>query len=1192
MHRNLGEIPQPWKNPVGDFLRTVFRGCFIRGVLVCAIASSVLSQSSSTGAIRGTVTDPSGAVVFGVSILITNATTGQAVTVETQQNGTYLAPYLPPSTYLVEASKAGFKLSKYQDISVHVAETQTVDIELIVGSVVETLTVQAAPSLLQTDSVALGHVTNQEMVVDLPLATRNYTQIIGLSPGVSSEVNNAGNLGRGSSSQSASTGGASASGGATNDNNFQLNGLEVNDAMGSFLTLGVPVPNPDAIQEFKVQTGQYDASYGRNAGANVDVVTKAGTNQFHGTAFEFLRNDVLNANAFFRNANGQPRPPLKQNQFGFSLGGPIMKNKLQFFTSYQGTRQRNGLDTSAACLSTFSTPPLTNDRSSAALGALFNGPSGGAIAPDGSNISPMALALLQAKLKDGAYLIPTPQTINSALPFAVQGSSSVTDPCTYDEDQLVANIDYAQSSKSSLAGRFFFADSTQVATLAPNQTFAAPSVPGFPVNTAGGFRVFSLTHTYTFTPHLLNQASVGFHREVADSVQQQPAISLPGGNGFVPFSYSDLGVTVPPEENGSPAILLGGGALNLGGLALTTLFAENAYDLNDTLAYVHGRHAILFGGGISRTQINLGPVGFSPTLFFNSDPSYSSFLLGNPLFSIDLVGLTNREWRSWNGDIFAQDNEHLSPRFSLQLGLRYERIGALGDRLGRASIVNTALLNPNPPNAGSVAGYVVGSNFSGSLPAGVTRGNNDAAIDESGQNAWGPRIGFSWQVRKTDRLVLRGGYGIYYSRPTGQPYLQLVTAPPFSQIRQFGSPDVTNPFAPIPPSPFFAPYSLSSDLTPITLSSSFRPPIVQQYGMNMQAKISQDAVFELGYQGSRGTRLVEGRSFNQALSASASNPIRGETSNTFANITSRVPFIGFDPNLATILESTGISWYNAMTASVNKRFSRGLQLLASYTWASALTIDSQSSTGLNGGVALGDQNNPRSRYGFNDFVRPQRFVLSYLYSLPGPRDHFSSWGRLLGQWSVAGVTTIQSGQRLSLVETNSLNAYGINQPGIDFAQFAPGCGPDQAATHGSVNSRLNSYFNSACFTAPAVVGADGIATGFGNARAGVVSGPAQQDFDISIIKQIRLPGHRESPSLEFRAEFFNAFNTPQFANPVTNVGTVGCNVSASVNGTPCNQVVGGPTQPQVILTPNPGFGQVLSTSVNPRIIQLGLKFRF
>jgi 3-keto-disaccharide hydrolase/TonB-dependent Receptor Plug Domain len=322
----------------------------------------------------------------------------------------------------------------FRNYQLHIEETRTLNLELQVGTVSESVQVDASTQQLQTESSALGHVTNSEMVENLPLVTRNYTQIVGLSPGVAADVTNAGSLGRGGGSDGSEA--FVANGGSSMDNNFQMNGVEINDLQHSgFLSGGVAVPNPDTIQEFKVQTGQFDAAFGRNAGANVDVVTKGGSNQYHGTLFEFFRNEKLNANEYFRKLNDQPRQILRQNQFGFTFGGPIRKDKLFFFTSYQGTRQLNGVD--ANCSSTISTPPLTNDRSAAALGALFAGQTGlfggTAILPDGSNIAPQALALLQRQLPDGSFLIPTPQRIDptrdlepmrSAFPANLQKSSS------------------------------------------------------------------------------------------------------------------------------------------------------------------------------------------------------------------------------------------------------------------------------------------------------------------------------------------------------------------------------------------------------------------------------------------------------------------------------------------------------------------------------------------------------------------------------------------------------------------------------------------------------------------------------------------------------------------------------------------------------------------------------------------------
>ena len=438
-------------------------------LLLSLLGVAAYGQNAGTGAIAGVVTDASGAVVAEARVKVTNNLTGETRTAMSAGHGNYTVPLLPPGTYTVEASGAGFKNTSYRAVTVSVTEILTLNIQLQVGSVQESVEVTGAGEQLQTETSALGRVTDEKMVESMPLVTRNYTQIIGLSSGVSADVTNAGELGRGNGSNGADA--FAAAGGSNNDNNFQMNGVEINDFQqsGNF-SGGVAVPNPDTIQEFKVQTGQYDASYGRDAGANVNVVTKSGGNQFHGSAFEFFRNDALNANEWFRNRNGEPRQLLRQNQYGMTFGGPIIKNKLLFFTSYQGTRQQNGVD--PTCSTTFSSPPLTNDRSAAALGALFYGQPtfiqeilgpgvGPSVAQDGSNIDGPALALMQMKLPNGQYLYPTPQRIDTSLPFVEQGSYSASIPCPFYEEQFMTNADWNQSDKSQWQVRFFFANSSQ-----------------------------------------------------------------------------------------------------------------------------------------------------------------------------------------------------------------------------------------------------------------------------------------------------------------------------------------------------------------------------------------------------------------------------------------------------------------------------------------------------------------------------------------------------------------------------------------------------------------------------------------------------------------------------------------------------------------------------------------------------------
>src|SRR5207249_6761719 len=401
-------------------------------------------------------------------------------------------------------------------------------VKLEIGSVKEVVFVEAQPMQLDTTSSALGHITDQRMVENLPLVTRNYTQILGLSPGVSGEVNNSAAIGRGDSSLSSSTGGYSIGGNSTNDNNFQMNGAEVNDLAGeNNISGGIPVPNPDSIQEFKVQVGQYDASYGRNAGANVDVVTKSGTNQFYGDVWEYFRYTTLNANDYFLNRNNQPPAVLNQNQFGFTLGGPVVKDKVLFFLSYQGTRERDGLDQQAGCLTAGTIPPqFTNaadSRTAAALAAAFNGEQGllGGQINSASDISPVALAVLNAQLPGGDFVVPAPQNSNT-------GNIVLSSACRYRDDQVIGNLDLYHTDKSHFAAKFFGMNSDRIGAFPNNQLGLSGviTVPGFPLEFINHFRDVSLTHTYAFNDHFPNQAIIGFHRLAGQLGQNYPSVSF------------------------------------------------------------------------------------------------------------------------------------------------------------------------------------------------------------------------------------------------------------------------------------------------------------------------------------------------------------------------------------------------------------------------------------------------------------------------------------------------------------------------------------------------------------------------------------------------------------------------------------------------------------------------------------------
>ena len=1146
--------------------------CVILAIWFGNVDTKTWAQNASTGAVTGTVIDSTRAVVPGAEVTVVNEGTGEVRKVTTGTAGTYLVPLLPPGSYRVEVSKGGFKLAIRPGIPVVVAEAVGLDVQLEVGSRNETVVVQAAASQIQTESAELGNVTDSRMISDLPLASRNYLQIIGLNPGVSAEVTNAGDLGRGASSTAQYGAGFSANGVVTDDNNFKMNGVEVNDnfAAGVY-TGGVPTPNPDTLQEFKVVTAPYDASNGRNSGASVDVLTKTGTNDLHGTLFEFFRNNVLDANEWFNKEAGNPTPILKQNQFGGTIGGHIVKNKLLYFGSYQGTRQRNGVDPNCA-VSVF-LPPLTNDRSAAGLGALFAGQRGAvqnslggvgpAIAADGSNINPVALTVLQMKGPNGGYLIPTPQIINpGASSFDAEGTATYSVPCPFTSDQFMTNMEYNQNQKSRFDGRFFFDNDLTTRTLNyPNNP--GSTVPGFPWGIKTHFRNFSLTHTYVFNPNLLNQFQFGFNRLYTVTSQAEL------------FSWSDLGATVPSYANAMPGLAVANVAL--GGLGQDQAQVQNTWVVEDSLAWVHGRHALHFGGGITRNQMNAPFFNYFATVVYQT---FADFLLGldandngtaaagdpnsNELYSVLVNGQLARFYRYYDVNAYVQDNFRVASRLTINWGVRFERLGDYDEITGKNVNLDLSKMDPNPPPSGTLAGYTVPSNFTSTVPPGVIKAGNTLGITGQGQNGIEPRIGFAWQLPRTNRVVLHGGYGLFRSHNGGVGLSQSVFSPPFSAVGfWYGTTNAAataqNPFpSSLPTLPAWVPYSPSTSQEWEGLDQDYQPALWHRYSSDLQMQLARDFTLDVGYVGGRASKLVSYTLVDQAELASPTNPIRGQTTNTIVNIPLRVPYEGFSPSGMLLFQPIAIARYNALQASLSKRFSSGLQFLASYTFARDLTdLPGVVTGGGFGGSIYGDQTHPMLGYGPDTFIRPHRFVVSYLYQLPSPGKQNALRGKLLGGWAIAGVTTVQSGHPDFAVNTGSSNAYGISQ---DRPDYIPGCAVNKS---GSIQHRLNSDFNTNCFTTPPVIGDDGVATALGNAPTGNIHGPDQVDFDLSILKRTVIKWPNESANIEFRTDFFNIMNHPMFGDPSTNFAP----------GSPFGQI-GGPTV------------------VNPRVIQFALKYSF
>src|SRR2546422_2126491 len=801
-------------------------------IIVFGLASLGLSQTASTGALTGTTTDATRAVIPGVGVTLTNEATREVRTTVSGESGSYSFPQLSPNTYRLEAALPGFKTAVRSGVRITVTETTRLDIQLEVGAVAETVTVEAAPEMVQRESSALGRVLGQQAVVSLPLVSRNFTQILALSPGITTDVTNAGEIGRGSGG--ISIGKTTVNGSRTSDHNYQIDGLDANDFQqsGGGLTPGAPLPQPGTLQEVKAQTGLADASFGRKGGANVDIITKSGTNDLHGTLFEFFRNEALNANDFFFNLAGQRKPVVRQNQYGGTFGGAIKKDKLFFFTSYQGTKQYNALvagKLKVSCSASVSSPPLTDDRSAAAVGALFAGQTGQnggvAIRSDGSNINPIALRLLEGRESDGGYLFRPPQVIDRSQPFARQGFSAFSRPCSFREHQFVSNFDYLQTQKSKISGRVFYSRGNQT------NSFPSPTtnVLGTPLDIFSDFWTMSLAHSYVFTSHVFNEFRLGNFHGRQDR------------EGTPPFKFSEIGVrppVIPPVADSKGTLTITGSYSTSAGSSQD--FPQQVFSLQDHLSYVRGSNNFRFVGGTTRFHTNFNHEWQNATLTFLSFPD---FLLGldgasngSSFSNIFSSAYTPRprlkNMRIWDGFAYVQDDMKVSPRLTLNLGFRYERLGHPTDDRHINMNFDPALANPNPPAEGTLQGFIFPSDWPEALPPGVVKFHNNLGLNGNGQNNWAPRLGFAWQVLpNSHRLVLRGGYGYYYTHVLGLAYV-ILGSQAFGAVTQSGTANVSstfqNPFAPLPSGGATAGSSFLADATASFFSDRSYSPTTAQ----------------------------------------------------------------------------------------------------------------------------------------------------------------------------------------------------------------------------------------------------------------------------------------------------------------------------------------------------------------------------
>src|SRR5688572_2103712 len=1113
----------------------MFRSKMLAIMALLAIMAGISIKGYAQGAsgtISGKIMDSSGAAISGASVQISSQATGEAREVVADAEGNFTLPLLPSGAYTVKVIVEGFKNVVMEGIVVNITQTTKVKVVLEPATVDEVVTVVAQSPLVQSENVQLGRVVDQRSISQLPLATRNFQQLLALSPGTTASLSNNTELGRGDAT-------ISVNGQRTTSNSVRINGIDAN-SIGTNSTPNIAVPASDSIQEFIVQTSLYDATQGRNAGGNVEAITKSGANAFHGNAYYFLRNEALNANDFFLNAAGRPRPTLNRNQFGGTLGGPIIKDRLFFFGSYQGTRETNGASLNNSLMFPTIPPQLRDDnRTAAGLAAAFGLPA--------ASINPVMVSVLNAKLPNGQFLIPSAATPTGLTP--ISGVSR------FRENQLNANFDWSINDRHTLSSKNFFASNP---TFQANYNFAGlgngvTQLPG----TGGSLDILqdlnSLTHTWVVSPNVVNQARFGFSRLRVTSSAEEP------------FTAEQFGINSPlrNEFPGMPTLTVTG-LFTVGSSPFADQSSRiNSFTFGDTLSVVAGDHRLRFGGEYRRSQVNFFFNAFSRGQVIFS--SFNNFLIGNGV-SIIGSGVYDRALRvnDWSG--FAQDDWKVNSRLTWILGVRFDYDGYPVDTRGR-------LVNFLPDQfrqgttavpAGAPNGFVQAGN--GTLAGVPTVEDTLVATDK---NNFAPRVGFAYRLNDSGSLVARGGYGIYYDRFSTRyantqllnyPYLALAVglpgilrtmSDPFIPVPQPGQFPV-NPTIPSPLSPL-API-VGVPISGIFIDPELRTPYIHQYNANVQWEFANNYLLEVGYVGSKGTKLLQVITLNQPVYNRAANVFTapfGTALSTQKNVAGGIQQV----------QSSSNSDYNSLQISVTKRFSRGLQFLSAYTLAKSK--DYYSGGTINELFAVpGDQFNWKTNYGPSDFDRRHRFVTSFVYDVPKLVSESNAARVVLNNWQLNGILTLQTGTPFSVVDIVGNNI-------IQRANFAPGFSGSIEGS-GSTQSRLGGYFNTAAFVSsrPIIAGGNlGTPNNptfdpnnpFGNTSRNSIYGPGQKNMDFSVVKFIPIT---ETVRGEFRTEFFNIFNWANFANPNTNIA-----VPAT-------------------------FGRITATSAGPRVIQFAFKVNF